>query len=174
MQQTKLVPSGELDITPSPTSFKSDFDFFFGEWKIHNRKLKSRLTNCDEWLEFESKCECRPILNGFGNVDKFTAELESGPFEAITLRLFNPKTRLWSIYWADSNVVVLDVPQIGSFDGDTGEFLARDTWQGTPVIVKFLWDKTNPEILDWSQAFSADEGKTWEWNWYMTLTRTTG
>jgi len=33
----------------------------------------------------------------------------------MSLRLFNPKTRLWSIYWANSEMVVLDVPQVGRF-----------------------------------------------------------
>ncbi len=163
-----------LEVTPSKGSSEKDFDFFHGTWKIHNRKLRSRLTNSDEWDEFESRCECRPILNGFGNIDKYTADLESGPFEAITLRLFDHKTRLWSIYWADSNVVVLDVPQVGSWNGETGEFLARDIWKGTPVIVKFLWDKSDPNNARWSQAFSPDDGKTWEWNWHMTLSRADG
>lgn len=160
-----------LEIVPSETSSERDFDFFHGVWRIQNRKLKSRLTNSDEWTEFESTNECRPILHGFGNIDKFTADREDGQFEGFGLRLFNPKTRLWSIYWADSNVVVLDVPQVGSFDGDYGEFLARDTWNGTPVIVKFHWDRSDLRSLKWSQAFSPDEGKTWEWNWYMTLTK---
>lgn len=87
----------------------------------------------------------------------------------MTLRLFNPKTKLWSIYWADSNVIVLDVPQVGSFDGDRREFYANDVFEGKPIIVKFLWDKTNPDVPVWSQAFSADAGKNWEWNWYMTF-----
>jgi hypothetical protein len=169
MAQPGTAPAPEIG--PSETSSEKDFDFLHGVWKIQNRKLKSRLTGSDEWLEFESTCECRPILHGFGNIDKFTADLENGPFEAVALRLFNPKTRLWSIYWADSNAVVLDVPQVGSFDGDTGEFLARDTWNGTPVIVKFHWDKSDRQNPKWSQAFSPDEGTTWEWNWYMTLTR---
>ncbi|MGH9949520.1 MAG: hypothetical protein ACRD6X_20285 [Pyrinomonadaceae bacterium] len=156
-----------LNISASPNSSSKDFDFFFGKWKIHNRKLKSRLTNCDEWTEFDAEQECMKILNGFGNQDFFQASFDGEPFEAITMRLFNPKTKLWSIYWVDSKVVVLDVPQVGSFDGDIGEFFARDTWEGTPVIVKFHWDKTNPDSPVWSQAFSSDEGKTWEWNWYM-------
>jgi hypothetical protein len=68
-------------------------------------------------------------------------------------------------------MVVLDVGQVGSFDGSIGEFFARDVWEGTPIIVKFHWDKTNTDEPVWSQAFSDDEGKTWEWNWYMYFER---
>lgn len=165
------VAERALDILPSATSSSEDFDFFHGEWNVVNRKLKKRLQNCDQWLEFESTCECRPILHGLGNVDKFAAEIDSRPFEGIALRLFDPKKRLWSIYWADSNVAILDVPQVGSFSADTGVFLARDIWEGTPVIVEYNWNKNDPDRPVWSQAFSPDEGETWEWNWFMRFTR---
>lgn len=161
----------DLQITASPNSSENDFDFMIGKWKIRNRKLKMRLNNCDEWTEFEAYQECKKILNGFGNIDNFKTEFDGKPFEAMTLRLFNPKTKLWSIYWADSNMVVLDVPQIGSFENKIGEFFARDVFEGKPIIVKFNWNATNAEVPIWSQAFSADEGKTWEWNWYMTFQR---
>jgi hypothetical protein len=167
----KTARTAERDIVPSETSSNTDFDFFHGKWKIHNRKLKSRLTNCDEWIEFDAEQECSPILNEFGNQDFFHAEFDGKPFEATAIRLFNPKTRLWSIYWADSNVVVMDTPQVGSFDGATGVFLGRDVIEGTPVIVKFHWDIADLQNPVWSQAFSTDEGTTWERNWYMHFSK---
>ncbi|HQU85197.1 MAG TPA: hypothetical protein PKY59_18805 [Pyrinomonadaceae bacterium] len=160
-----------LKITASPTSSENDFDFFVGKWKVKNRKLNKRLANCVDWTEFEAKSECRKLLKGFANTDSFHATFDGKPFEAMTLRLFNPLTKLWSIYWADSNIVVLDVPQIGSFDGKIGEFLARDIFENKPVIVKFNWDATDENAPVWSQAFSADEGETWEWNWFMYFER---
>jgi hypothetical protein len=30
-----------------------DFDFLFGHWQVHHRKLKKRLANNHEWVEFE-------------------------------------------------------------------------------------------------------------------------
>lgn len=161
----------ELEIKPSAGSSPKDFDFFHGAWKVVNRKLNSRLTNCDEWTEFESSVECKPILGGFGTFDPYSAVIDGKKFEAVTLRLFDPVSKLWSIYWADNRIVQLDVAQIGSFDGNIGEFVARDLWRGTPVIVKFKWDKADFDKPTWSQAFSADDGKTWEWNWHMTMTR---
>lgn len=159
--------TGDLNITPSAASSEHDFDFFFGKWKIRNRRLNERLAGYTDWTEFDAEQECRRILNGFGNIDDFHVDQDGAIFEAITLRLFDPKTRLWSIYWADSKVVVMDVPQVGSFDGPTGEFFARDVFAGKDIIVKFRWDKTDPERPVWAQAFSDDNGQTWEWNWYM-------
>jgi hypothetical protein len=34
-------------------------------------------------------------------------------------------------------------------------------------LVVFRWNVRDREKPIWSQAFSADNGKTWEWNWYM-------
>jgi hypothetical protein len=171
MSQLSFTPTGDLEVIPSKTSSKSDFDFLVGEWKIRNKKLKTRLNNCAEWLEFDATGACHKILNGFGNTDQFITDFGGVPFHGASFRLFNPKTRLWSIYWADSNVVVLDVPQVGSFDGDVGRFYAKDVFESRPVIVVFQWDKTNPDRPIWSQAFSPDDGVTWEWNWHMTFSR---
>jgi hypothetical protein len=171
MESDLLNADGTLNITPSATSSAQDYDFFFGKWKIRNRKLKSRLNNCDEWFEFDAEQECRPLLLGSANIDNFLAEVDGKPFEGMTLRLFDPVTRLWSIYWADSNIVRMDVPQVGSYDRNIGKFFARDVYNGKDIIVQFLWDKTDPDAPVWSQAFSGDEGCTWEWNWYMYMTR---
>ncbi len=164
-----IIKAGRL--FPSAGSSPADFDFFTGSWIIHNTKLKTRLHNCHEWEEFDAACTCTKILNGFGNMDAFNADLNGLPFEAMTLRLFNPQTRLWSIYWADSRSVILDIPVVGSFEGNTGRFYANDVWEGVPIIMQFCWDKTNTETPTWSQAFSDDDGATWEWNWYMSFQR---
>jgi hypothetical protein len=171
MEQTQPKSGGGL-VTASKTSSETDFDFLIGKWRISNKKLKTRLSNSNEWNEFETQMVCRKILRGLGNIDEYRAEFDGVPFEALALRLFNPKTRLWSIYWVDSNTAVLqDVPEVGSFDGNTGKFYAKEVVEGREVLVQFYWDKTNPEIPVWSQAFSPDNGKTWEWNWYMAFHR---
>ncbi len=171
MEHQLFKPSGDLEIISSKNSSRNDFDFFIGKWKIQNRRLKTRLNNCKEWLEFEATGEAFKMLNGFGNFNEYRTKFDDVPFEGMALRLFNPKNRLWSIYWADSNVVVLDVPQIGSFDGNIGNFYARDVFQEKDIIVLYHWDKANPDLPLWSQAFSADNGNTWEVNWYMSFYR---
>jgi hypothetical protein len=171
MNNYAISSDGTLAISASERSSKHDFDFLVGGWKIRNRKLKAPLTGRDEWDEFDATQNLRQILHGSGNFDIFTAEFDGRPFEGFTLRLFDPETRLWTIYWADSNGVKLDGGKVGSFDGDTGEFFARDAFAGKNVIVKFHWDKRNPEAPVWSAAFSVDEGRTWEWNWYAYFSR---
>ena len=171
MQHFTITDSGELIITPSPTSSKHDFDFFEGRWTIRNRKLVSRLTNCDEWEEFEAYQEMNIMLHGNGNIDNFLTEIDGQSFEGMTLRLFNPATRLWNIYWTDTSHMTLDKPVQGSFHNNVGYFYSRDNWKGKEVLVVFKWDARNSDEPVWSQAFSADNGKTWEWNWFMYMFR---
>jgi hypothetical protein len=163
--------NGNLIIRASVNSSKHDFDFYEGKWKLHNRKLKSRLDNCKEWIEFESTQEMYRVLNGLGNIDNYLATFDGAPFEGMSIRLFNPKTRLWSIYWADSNEGKLDPPVVGSFDDTVGHFFTKDVFKGKEILVTFRWDIRDKENPIWSQAFSEDKGETWEWNWYMYFSK---
>lgn len=163
--------NGVLIITASPSSSKHDFDFYEGKWKLHNRKLKSRLDNCNEWIEFESTQEMHRVLNGIGNIDNYLASFDGVPFEGMSIRLFNPKTRLWSIYWADCNEGKLDPPVVGSFEETVAHFFTKDVFKGKEILVAFRWDIRDKENPIWSQAFSENKGETWEWNWYMYFKR---
>src|SRR5688572_30049283 len=162
--ELKFSATGELEIRPSATSSQNDFDFLVGKWLLKDKKLKSRLTNSNEWIEFESTVEMRKLLNGIGNMDIYKTMVDGKPFEGIAIRLFNPQTKLWSIYWADSNVGVMDPPVVGSFEGPIGKFYCKDKYKGKDIVVVFVWDKTDPNNPVWSQAFSPDNGKTWEVN----------
>jgi hypothetical protein len=168
-----LDAHGELVITASASSSSADFDFLIGKWKMYHRRLNKRLENCKDWTEFESQDDDHQILRGLGNVDSYyTTQLpgmEGKPFEGFTLRLFNPKSKLWSLYWVPSTTGVLDPPVVGSFENNIGHFFGKDTHNGKKIIFMFRWDTRNKEKPVWGQAFTADNGKTWEWNWYNVL-----
>ena len=47
-----------------------NFNFLIGKWSVLNRRLKERLKNCDEWIEFQAEMETKSILNGLGLMDE--------------------------------------------------------------------------------------------------------
>ncbi|HEY6296412.1 MAG TPA: hypothetical protein VIX15_12165 [Streptosporangiaceae bacterium] len=47
-----------------------DFDFLHGRWRIDHRRLKEWLAGCEEWEEFTTRLECRPVLGGAGHLDE--------------------------------------------------------------------------------------------------------
>ena len=149
-----------------------DFDFFHGRWVNKNRRLRARLQGCTEWETFEAVVECGPVLGGIGNVDTFSATLPDGSaFNAMTVRIFNPTTALWNIWWADDRVCDLFPPVSGRFTNGVGTFTGKDVCNGTPVEVTYIWSDITPCSATWRQAFSPDSGKTWEMNWEMLMTR---
>jgi hypothetical protein len=172
MELPDSVQTNPLTITPSAASSEKDFDFLLGKWKVHNRKLKTRLSNSNEWTEFDSELHMRKTLAGLGNIENYYATFDGKPFEGQAVRLFNPQTRLWTVYWMDTGNLIMDQhPVTGSFENGMGKFYTADSFNGKPITVLYQWNATDPEHPKWSQAFSEDEGKTWEWNWEMILTK---
>lgn len=169
--QLNFDANGELVIQPSASSSQNDFDFLIGKWKLSHEKLKSRLDNCREWDKFETTVEDFRILEGVGNMDVGYANFNGKPWEGRTIRLFNTKTKLWSLYWVASDTGVLDPPVVGSFENGVGHFFTKDTFKGQKIIMMFRWDVRDKDHPIWSQAFSPDNGKTWEWNWYNVSDR---
>jgi hypothetical protein len=148
----------------------TDFDFWPGDWKVHNRWLRERLAGSDEWEEFEATSSARKTLDGLGNEDVFRTD-HNGGFAGMSFRFFDPKTRQWAIYWADSRRPgFLDPPVVGSFEGDIGVFEGDDTFDGKPIRVRFVWSGVTTPTPRWEQAFSDDGGETWEPNWVMEFT----
>ena len=147
------------------------FDFLFGRWRVHNRRLWQRLAGCDDWEEFGASLEVRPILGGLGNLDQFRTVLGERYYEGVSLRLFNLRAREWSIYWTDTEDNRLLSPVTGGFDGRIGTFLGEDEHDGRIVKVRFMWQSIDAHAARWEQAYSADDGENWETNWVMELQR---
>ncbi|MGL4597075.1 MAG: hypothetical protein ACRCYO_06090 [Bacteroidia bacterium] len=171
-QMDSIAAPKKLEIKASANSSENDFDFLVGKWSVKNRKLKAVLSKSNEWTTFDSELHMRKTIGGFGNVENYYATFNEKPFEGMAVRLFNPKTKLWSVYWMDSNSAIMDEhPVSGSFESGIGKLYTRDQYNEQPVLVLYQWDATNPEHPKWSQALSTDDGKPWEWNWEMVLTR---
>jgi hypothetical protein len=156
---------------------RHDFDFFFGRWDQVNRKRVRPLVKGDtEWVEFESRTEAGPILGGLGNIDTFKAPRFPGRpgFEGFSLRLFDPDTGLWRIWWASTvGQGQLDAPVCGRFRNGVGLFECDDVLEGVPLRVRFTWKDITVYSATWEQAFSFDGGETWDTNWVTHHTRIT-
>jgi hypothetical protein len=156
----------------TPASTRHDFDFLFGDWNVFHRRLNGRLVGASEWTTFEGRSVARPILGGLGNIDENVVSLPSGPYEAMTLRLFDDATKRWSIWWIDGRFPRMDdSPMRGGFADGVGTFYGDDVHDGTPVLVRFVWTVTDPAAPRWEQAFSIDGGATWEVNWVNRFER---
>jgi hypothetical protein len=160
-----------------------DFDFLVGSWRVKHRRLKGRLVGSTEWEEFDGTSQLWLTMGGFGTFDDNVlnlpagtyGNLQGGTYRASTLRGYDPKENLWSIWWLDARTPQgpLDPPVKGRFVNGVGTFTTPDVNNGKPVITRFIWSETTTGKPKWEQALSPDGGKTWETNWVMHFTRAT-
>ncbi len=154
---------------------RHDFDFLHGRWQVRSERLKQRLVGSQDWEVFHADQHCEPVLGGLGNIDEFVSEwnrpAQSERFIGMTLRLFNPESRQWSIYWAANHDGVLEAPVVGRFENDIGTFYGHLEHDGRPVLARFTWEKLGDNAAHWHQAFSIDDGASWETNWHMWFRR---
>jgi hypothetical protein len=149
-----------------------DFDYEIGAWKIHLRKLVHPLTGSSTWIDFDGTSVTRKVWQGRANIEEFETDGASGHVEGLTLRLYNPQSHQWSIFWANGKDGVLGIPPMtGQFKNGRGEFYDQEMFEGRAIYVRFVWSNITATSAHFEQSFSADGGKTWETNWITDQTR---
>lgn len=149
-----------------------DFDFEFGEWNARIKRLVDPLTGSSTWVEYEGSSVVRRIWDGRGNLGELNVSGDSSEIQGLSLRLYNPETREWSIRWANARDGMLGPPMIGGFDANgRGEFYNQETYNGRAIFVRFIFSDIEEDSFRLEQAFSADGGKNWEPNWIATFSR---
>ena len=154
-----------------------DFDFLIGDWIITNEFLRGRLAGSTTWETFPATSRVEkvmPIPEGSSGAGGHGGNLETmfvpaRGFTGMTLRLFDPSSGLWSLYWSDTKSFRLFPPTVGKFRDGHGQFFGEDEEDGVPVCVRFDWRSEEQPV--WEQSFSTDGGDSWEKNWIMRFAR---
>ena len=63
---------------------------------------------------------------------------------------------------------------MGAFRDGRGEVYSKETLNGRPILVRFVIAPITKDSCRFEQAFSADDGTSWELNWVATDTRVKG
>src|SRR5689334_6203880 len=115
-----------------------NFDFFVGNWTSKQRRLREMLAGSDDWYEFTGVTRCWSVFDGGGNIDE--VDFPELGYTGLTLRILDPATELWSIYWARNDVGLALPPTVGRFEPDgVGRFYDDEDWHGQPIRVRFMW-----------------------------------
>jgi hypothetical protein len=121
-----------------------DFDYAVGTWKFHLKRLKKRLVGSTEWVELDGTTDCRKIMDGRGEVEEMNVESadKSLHIQGLAVRLYNPQSHQWSIYWANAGDGVMEQnPMVGQFTNGRGEFYNQQIFEGRSGL--------RPLHLDW-------------------------
>jgi len=151
---------------------RTDFEFLHGTWQVLHRKLMRRLAGCTDWIEFPGTLSVEPVLAARGNIDINQLEDPAGAYEAHSLRLYDPASETWSIWWIDwRSPDQVDPPVRGGFRDGLGSFFSDDRFEGTPIHVRTTYRAVDAGRAEWTQAFAPAGGDAWEVNWIMEFMR---
>ena len=177
---SQLTSQANLGASVSPSEQESsndgqhDFDFEIGTWKTHLKRLLHPLSGSTTWVEYDGITVVRKVWDGRANLAEVKMDSPAGHFEGLSLRLYNPESRQWSLNFSNSKVGSLSQPTIGAFKNGRGEFFDQETFNGRAILVRFVISDITPDSCRFEQAFSDDGGKSWEVNWIATDSRVRG
>src|SRR4029453_4683599 len=154
-EEQTAAPKTKLQPSPSEGDrAQNDFDFHIGTWKTHLKRRLHPLTGSNTWVEYEGTTVVRKIWNGRANLVELKAGGPAGHFEGLNLRLYNPKSRQWSLNFANINDGTLSQPTIGEFKNGRGEFFDQETLNGRAILVRFVISDITPGSCRFEQSFS--------------------
>lgn len=156
---------------PAKHDGQRDFDWEIGTWKTQLKRLKGPLTGSTTWLEYEGTTVVTKVWEGRANLVELEVKGPAGAIEALSLRLYNPESRQWSLNFSNSRGGTMTIPAVGEFKNGRGEFYNQDTLDGRSIFVKFIIHCESRDVCVFEQSFSGDGGQTWEPNWIATDTR---
>ncbi|HEX7802358.1 MAG TPA: hypothetical protein VF471_06335 [Pseudoxanthomonas sp.] len=148
-----------------------DFDFEIGTWRTRLKRLVDPLSGSKTWVEYEGSTVVSKVMDGRANLVELDVQGPAGRIEGLSLRLYDPKARQWSLNFSNIKSGTLSPPSIGSFSDGRGEFYSKETLDGREILVRFVISDITADSCHFEQAYSADGGKTWEINWIATDTR---
>ncbi|HEX8669866.1 MAG TPA: hypothetical protein VF727_15980 [Allosphingosinicella sp.] len=167
-----FAATGAAPPADTPRDGARDFDFEIGTWKTELRRLKKPLSGSGEWVSYSGTTVVRKVWDGRANLVELDVTGPAGRIEALSLRLYNPETRQWTLNFANSAVGALSLPApTGEFRDGRGAFYSQEQFAGRTILVRFVISDIKADSVHFEQAFSDDGGKSWETNWIADDTR---
>ena len=162
--------------TPEPAATtlrdgQHDFDFSFGVWHTHIRRILDPLSGGTKSIELDGTVTARKVWGGRALLEEIEADGPNGHWEGLSLFLYNPKSHQWSQSFINSKIGELNAPLVGSFKNGRGELLSGDTLNGRAILVRGTWSEITPNTHQYEEDYSADGGNTWALAFVANKTR---
>lgn len=158
---------------PPAANAMHQLDWFLGQWAVRSRYKKPD----GDWLEAQLTANHRWILGGHVIFEHFEGPVFGEPFEAWSLRKYNPQAGHWEQRWVDTTP--------GGFADWTGAWDAdQQTFTGHPNRVlnedgtlkakaaREVFYEIAADHFSWKYERTEDGGSTWQLVWTLDYTRT--
>jgi hypothetical protein len=156
---------------PAARDGRHDFDFNFGTWKTHIKRILDPFSGASQFIELNGTVTVRRVWDGRAQLEEIEADGPNGHWEGMTLFLYNPAAAQWSQSFVSSQSGVLNSPPIGSFKEGRGELIASDIFKDRSILVRGVWSDIKPDSHHFEESYSNDGGRTWAPAFIAELTR---
>ncbi len=170
-QQNPDASQTNLQQSSAARDGQHDFDFEIGTWHTHLKRLQHPFTSSTTWIEYDGKSYIRKIWDGRANLVALEVDGPTSHIEGLSLRLYNPESRQWSLNFANCTQGTMSIPTVGEFKNGRGEFYDQEPFKGRMILVRNVFSDITANSYRFEQAFSDDGGNTWEINWIAVDTR---
>ena len=148
-----------------------DFDFNFGKWHTHIQRVLDPFSEEQHSMEIDGGVTVRKVWGGRAQLEEIEADGPKGHWEALTLFLYNPKSRQWSQTFINAKMGVISSALIGAFRDGQGELFQQDTFNNRSILVRGVWLNITSNTHNCIESYSDDGGKTWRSVFIAHLTR---
>jgi len=145
-----------------PRDGAHDFDFDVGVWKTDITRRVHPLAGSDETVHMTGVVTVSKLWKGRAQVEQIEADgPNGGHWEGMTVFLYDPQARQWSMNFANGSVGKMTPPMIGSLQNGRIQLYGADTFDGRPVKIRAVWSDFTPTSHTYQEFVSADGGATW-------------
>jgi hypothetical protein len=137
---------------PEQRDGQRDFDFHLGVWKTRVSRLTQPLSGSNTWVAYEGTTVVRKVWDGRANLVELEVEGPAGRIEGLSLRLYDPKARQWSLTYASARAGTLTQPVFGAFKNGRGEFYGLESLDGRAIFVRFVISDITPTSVHFEQG----------------------
>ncbi len=166
-----VAPADAPAAVPAVRDGAHDFDFNFGVWKTHIRRLKEPLSGVRDYVEMNGTVSVRKVWGGRAQLEEIEVDAPGGHWEGLTLFLYDPRAHQWSQTYVGAADPTITPGMIGEFRDGRGELYGQESLRGRTVLVRGVWSDIKPNSHHFEIAYSQDGGRSWEPSFIADLTR---
>lgn len=143
-----------------------DFSFLQGSFDVEGHRLTDPFDPGSGWADLPATSSAVVLFGGGVSIDEmwFPTRERFG----LSLRLFDPRSRTWTVRWLDDRG--LQPPVEGQWHDGRCWLTGPDEYAGRSITASYSWSDVTSGGARWEQCFSVDDGRTWQPNWTMRYT----
>lgn len=158
---------------PPPDEHMQELAWFIGEWDVKSHLLMD--ADKDEWLDEDLHTIHTYELGGHLIFEHFFGPLGGEPFEAWSLRRYNPNTSKWEQRWVDTApggfAHWTGTYADNQFIGFANRFLDDEGNVKGDNAVREVFDNITENSYSWRYEETKDGGQKWKVTWTLEYTR---